>query len=343
MAADLTSFVRHLAWSDLADDCTSAWKMEYVQQLKAVVDECAMRDRQLADLLRCTGDDDIVLALLCPRVQWAITKTQDQHSIAFELSVELSNRLARQRRGGSALPEERICIEGISIDFESSFELPGIPFCPAPTPSDRRRVECDRIESALMELRSALAAPFKFVKGMTTRFAIRSTRDSRFSLSGSLTEYPGVILLVNPWHARADLASMIEVLVHESIHHAIALFEATRHGLIQGVNQRTLYTSPWTGNRLTCHQFVEACFVWWGLYQMWVKWPVASNVPAERAQAQCKRALNGFLVRPVTSLLHGIDTASVPTDTVDALLSMEQAAAAGVEAMHVPMSMSATS
>jgi hypothetical protein len=336
VAADLTGFVRHLTWSDPLDVCASAWKTEYVQRLEGVVKECAMRDQQLADALRRTGDEDVVAALLCPRVQWAISQTKDQQSIAVELLAELSNRLGQRTGCGSGPPDEQVSIEGFVIDFDSSFELPGMTIRPAPTPSDRRRVECDRIKSAVVELRSAAAAASTFVTDMTTRFAIRGAKDARFWVSGSLTEYPGMILLVNPWHARPDLASMIEVLVHESIHHAIALFEATRHDVIQNVDRRTLHQSPWSGKRLTAHQFVEACFVWWGIYQLWAKWPAVSNVPVERAHALCQRALGGFVAHPVTTLLQSIDRASIAADTVEALRAMEHAAAAEVEAMNVP-------
>jgi len=336
MMNDLNNFVQYLRWSDSTLRCPLVWKIDYIRYLKDKAAPLVEQDKEIADAFRSFRDEELAVILFCPRVLWALTQDTPHVTTRQEMLSEFfSHRARRLNQQSSAANDSdesnhiqtHLSIDGVTIDFESFFELPGEFQSLAPAPTRRQETEYQRINSALMELQRAFPAVFAFVKDLTFRIAVRFRPDRpHFNLFGSFTEYPGTMLIVNPWRSKADDAQMIEAIVHENIHHAIAMFETVRHDLTPGLPASSAHKSPWTGNLLTCHQFVEACFVWWGLYQMWLNWPLASSVPEDRARALCDRSLKGFIARPATELVRELGTTTLPNDTTEALFAIEEAA-----------------
>jgi hypothetical protein len=335
MTTDLNDFAQYLTWSSSTVRHPLLWKRDYVQFLKDRADPLVEQNKELADAVHQAADGQWNETLFCPRVLWALTQVVDQAGAIQEMLNELTvrraiidqQRLPLHSSVNSCDPKVDLEIAGIMIDFESEFELPGEFQSLVAAPPRRQEIEYQRINSALTELEVAFPAIFQFVTDLTYRIAVRFRPDNpKFSMFGSFTEYPGIMLMVNPWQAKVDIAQIIEAIVHENIHHAIAMFEAVRHDLTPGFPASSVHRSPWTGNLLTCHQFVEACFVWWGLYRMWLTWPPESCLLETRTRELRNRALKGFGARPASMLVDTLGASALPEDTTAALFGIERAA-----------------
>ena len=325
--SELTDLVQCLTWSDPALTCPSRWKRLYLQYLEAKL-RALVEDSPELGAVR--GHTTSLEGHISPRLTWALTRCRDTRLAASTLLAELSTLARSHQSAIGAFPEDGAAprADGILIDFESPIDLPGAGFeSLAATPEAQRKPQSEGIARALAALRPCDIA-FSFVSLLTSRIVIRLQPERpAFVLFGSFTEYPGLTLFVNPWHSHADTALFIDALVHESIHHAIAMYESLRHDLTGDRHNPVRYRSPWTGNQLTCHQYVEACFVWWGLYQLWLRWPSKSVIPEHRSRVLCDRAAKGFRERPVTSLLSCLPRpTALRADTTEALRVIEDSA-----------------
>lgn len=322
---ELTDLVQCLTWSDPALTCPSRWKQHYLQYLEDKL-RALVEDRPELGAIRGTISLE---GHISPRLIWALTRCRDTRLAASTLLAELSAAARSHQSATGDFPDGAAPrAERILIDFESPIDLPGPGFeSLAATPEAQRKPQSEGIARALAALRPCHIA-FSFVSLLTSRIVIRSQPERpTFVLIGSFTEYPGLTLFVNPWQSHADTALLIDALVHESIHHAIAMYEPLRHDLTGNRHNPVRYRSPWTGNQLTCHQYVEACFVWWGLYQLWLRWPSKSVIPEHRSRALYDRAAKGFWERPVTSLLSCLPRpAALRADTTEALRVIEDSA-----------------
>jgi hypothetical protein len=111
----------------------------------------------------------------------------------------------------------------------------------------------------------------------------------------------GLATLANLHAADWALDQVIEAIVHEAIHSFIYKLELMVP--LYTDQNAALYTqirSPWTGRMLELHSFVHACFVWYGLAQLW-KAP-ASNGSDYRTHAMV-RAQSGFLAGHLCQLV----------------------------------------
>jgi hypothetical protein len=323
MALGLDSFVRYLRWRETEPACPLEWKRDYLASLQHKAGPVLVTNPALAEALRKMSPDQLESVFFSPHVIWALKERPDLEEAGRWLTREVAAVV-----GGHPAQESINFVDGMRIDYESSFSLPGdLMATLGPTPHYFRRAERDRIAAACSVLRREAAAAFEFVKALTLRIAIRSRLDKPFwHLSGSLTEYPGLTLAVNPWSARFDSAQVIENLVHENIHHAISLYEPLRHDLTEGLPPGRTLRSFWTGNELPAHTFVEACFVWWGLYNLWSSWPADSEIPASRIAAHREKARKGFESRPGHSLITAVGVSQLPGNTVAALLRIDEEA-----------------
>ncbi len=193
---------------------------------------------------------------------------------------------------------------------------------------DRAAQAKQHLEAALDVLDQGRPVALKCVRLLTVRLAVRE-EEGRIgdSASSSFGHLIGLTLLTNPWAERVDAARLLDSLVHESIHAALFLYEAVQGSLILDKNWPDLLRSPWTGTPLNCYQYVQACFVWFGLANLWRNWPAgAGGVSSERITQMRRRASQGFLARPAASLLSHSGGRLTPAPVKDALCLMEQCA-----------------
>ncbi len=101
---------------------------------------------------------------------------------------------------------------------------------------------------------------------------VTQSNGKRMFFSGSDNEHIGRSVLSN-----TDLVSkevIIESLVHESIHSVLYMIDRLNQwqpdydNLHIGEVGRNV-ESVWSGNMITIHSFLQACFVWYGLFEFW--------------------------------------------------------------------------
>lgn len=119
--------------------------------------------------------------------------------------------------------------------------------------------------------------------------------------SNSPQGYVGRAVITNA-HAADDVA-LAEALVHESMHGLVGMSEAiglvlggdkawiTDHALYDG-ESRTI--SPWTGTALDLPTYLHACFVWFGLLQLWSRTYSIELFDRDRVRNRISRAVSGF-------------------------------------------------
>lgn len=349
MLPDLATYVRNLSWTpDLVEGCRS-WLLAYrrllEQRLRAYCERKANLGWMVGAFLQLPESlrRDY---LTSPRVASELV-TQDVLEPDFSaLGPELIRALARagHRLGSDAEVDEMLRpfgtdhgnIRGIPLDFDSAFPIPSRPedagrlrpLAPARVPEVKRCVE-----AALGALGQGNPVALECVRLLTLRLVVRDEeppRPYRFS-SGSFGRYVGLSLLTNLWAEQVDAARLLDALVHESIHAALFIYEAIREHLVldRNVAEGLLSRSPWSGRMLGGNQFVQACFVWYGLAHLWRTWSEGcAGVPAARTRELYRRASQGFHARPVESLAGQPGWALVAPAVQDALRLLEQEALA---------------
>ena len=93
-----------------------------------------------------------------------------------------------------------------------------------------------------------------------------------------------------------SVASIMDALVHESIHCLLLMFDRTHPLLKDDLQADTLppIISPWTGTPLPVPTYVHAVMVWFGLVHLWSRALVTSQFPAELSETMVHRASRGF-------------------------------------------------
>lgn len=344
MRPDLTTFVQNLSWTPALVECCRAWLAASRKRLEQRFREYCGRNGKLDWLLTAFLGLRVGRRkefLLSPPVSDQLLGLEAGRVPAFAvLARELVRVLARSTDHSAADPglAEMLLplgrdygdVRGIPVDFDSAFPFPsrGANAGELRTlPPERAHLVKQRLETALDALRQGNPVAFTFVRLLTRRLAVREEPSRpEAPASASFGELIGLALLTNPWAKRGDVAWLIDALVHESIHAALFFCEASQESLLFDRDPVPCIHSPWTGNLLPYHQYVHACFVWFGLAQLWKNWPAgAGGIPPEQIREMSRKASQGFLARPVASLLIQEVGSRVSPPVQDALRLMEQA------------------
>ena len=124
--------------------------------------------------------------------------------------------------------------------------------------------------------------------------------DGKFS-SGSTGEYVGRSIFCNAHLPAVDAGTMAEALVHESIHSLLYMHE-TCEPWVTSDDLRTneaVVVSPWTRVRLPLRNYLQACFVWFGLAEFWSMARESGLFPANQCAARYEAATRGFHGAPL--------------------------------------------
>ena len=162
-----------------------------------------------------------------------------------------------------------------------------------------------------------------FVERMTSRIVLRSdvVHPNSFA-SGSFRDHAGLTLIANPQALGGYTMRLIDALVHESVHAAIYMFESLNYPLCQPAEFKV--QSGWSGRNLTLDQYVQACFVWWGLLNLWYSW-LPHNKESSASELY-ERAARGFHTYPVSALRKQAHGRHLSDDTWSALCNLEDRA-----------------
>jgi HEXXH motif-containing protein len=346
MPPDLTTLVQNLSWTPLLPECCCAWLATVNQRCEQRFRDYCQRNEKLDWLLTTflgLGVDQRKEFLLSPPVSYQLLAMEAGRMPDFPvLAGEFVRVLARSDKPGAypavaemllPLSRDYADVQGIPVDFDSTFRFPsrdakaGALHALSP---ERAHLVKQRLEEALDALRQGNLVAYEFVRLMTRRLAVRDeVRYPEGSTSSSFGELIGLVFLTNLRPERADAAWLIDALVHESIHAALFLCEVSQDAWALDKDPAPCLRSPWTGNLLPCHQYVHACFVWFGLAQLWKSWAAgAGGIAAEQSRAMDRRASQGFLACPVESLLSQDAGRRLAPPLKDALVSLERLALA---------------
>jgi hypothetical protein len=345
MHPDLATLVQNIfSWTPTVLDCCSAWWAALDQRLEQRFRDYCERNEKLDWLLTVflgLGIDQRKEFLLSPSVSHQLLAMEAGRMPDFPvLAGELVRLLARSDEAGAypavaqmllPLCREYADVRGIPVDFDSGFSFPSRDANAGelrPLSPERAHLVRQRLKAALDALGQGNLVASEFVRLMIRRMAVRDeARHPEGPASCSFGELIGLVLLTNLPGERADVVWLIDALVHESIHAALFLCEAMRDSWSLDKNPAACLRSPWSGNVLACNQYVHACFVWFGLAQLWKSWPAgAGGIAAQQSRAMYRVASQGFLAWPVESLLSQDAGRRLSPPLKDALASLERLA-----------------
>ncbi|MER5502794.1 MULTISPECIES: HEXXH motif-containing putative peptide modification protein [unclassified Streptomyces] len=234
-------------------------------------------------------------------------------------------------------------IKGVAaLDLDSPYALgidvQGIRFT---QPAGRTPLAGREREEALAKLSAAIEG-IALVSSETSAFVARFTKalvllrddQERVFSSGSCAQYVGRSVLGNPQFSAVDHALVAEGVVHESIHGFLYMHEMQESWVLDDslYSMQPMVPSPWTGRRLPVRPFLQACFVWYGLFNFWSAAAETGVFGTARALERRQAALCGFLKEPLTQLIKTY-AEQVNGDLLDALGDLQEQVAANHEAV----------
>jgi hypothetical protein len=280
-------------------------------------------------LISVLGQDELRAFTNSPNVAWRLLEIDNERTIkgicaeALSFLEEDSFLLV----DSELVPVGCSRIQGLIVDFASSYD------CPSRGPKGERleRLNNSEANEALNVVSQSLDLlkewrqdVLRFVHIVTNVVVLRADKDrSKGFTSSSFRHHAGLTLLANPHIALCDPLKILDSLVHEAIHALIYLYEPLNSDLCSIRPRDFRIASPWSGRALNVDQYVQACFVWWGLLNLWRGW---RGPFSDRANQLLERAELGFKDHPVTSLLKHAGSSWLTRDATLALLEIERLA-----------------
>ena len=134
----------------------------------------------------------------------------------------------------------------------------------------------------------------------------------------------GEILLENPHMEWINEVTIVNSLVHETIHSLTYAIEIEEPIILD----KSIYfnfevRSPWTGNILPLHNYLHACLVWFGLWNFWNDAKDTESFHEDEIDKQISKSYSGF---KECSLLDPISEVSsyISSDYKDLIRQIEQ-------------------
>ncbi|RAJ27215.1 hypothetical protein [Pedobacter cryoconitis] len=169
---------------------------------------------------------------------------------------------------------------------------------------------CDKLEYAvnpIHDLSNIINQLRNFISVVViNRITINGNPTSFYSGSDAL--YPCRVIISNI--AKAKPEAIIESLIHESIHSALYMTDLCNPWLPDS-NKRKEFNynvqSPWTGNKISLANIIEAVFVWYGVYKFW---RMAEKENLYDPEIRKKRLIflkNGFSSLNIKDIFHKYD------------------------------------
>lgn len=161
----------------------------------------------------------------------------------------------------------------------------------------------ERLETALSLIRQVSKSAESMVQLFTTTIQVRQNLNRSNVVNSSTHTSIGLIRCDNFHKLHNDLPEVVDMLVHESIHQYLHLFEEQHFSFVENLPpslaDERLFASPWSGNPLDIRSYTHAILVWFGLWHFWGDF-VASGVShpeisTEQAREKQAEALFGFV------------------------------------------------
>jgi hypothetical protein len=161
--------------------------------------------------------------------------------------------------------------------------------------------EIDRILAILVNTQQRLKATHPVLLEFSSQFNIvlilqKDPVDPTHFTSGSTGQYVGRSFFTNPHLPEVDTLHFAEGLVHEGIHGLLYMQERLKPWVHwpELLEPQPRIKSPWTGTILPVRQYMQACFVWYGLLEFWCLALQAQTFPTDRIRDRILKAFGGF-------------------------------------------------
>lgn len=133
----------------------------------------------------------------------------------------------------------------------------------------------ERIETAKSLVVLASSSATSLIDSYTTNIQFRQNTERTNVVNSSTETSIGLIRSDNFHKIHNDLPEIVDMLVHESIHQYLHLFEEQIFDFVHiealpksWVEERE-FPSPWSGNLLDLRSYTHAVLVWYGLIHFW--------------------------------------------------------------------------
>lgn len=240
-------------------------------------------------------------------------------------------------------------LRNITVDYSSPFangsipEIPGVSvgFDPAELQNTLARLQS--AAAGIQRVPVAAGHLQRFVRTLVIRKD--PTAPARFaSASSQLTI--GLVVLRNPQLAIATPTEIADGLIHEMIHLLSDIIEL-REPFIRDTNAAATIRvdSPWTGRSLDLNTYLQACYVWYGLWEFWLAAFGTDGFDEREVAVSFQRASMGFrrgIIEPLVPLAHALapglldELAQVQSRTRDALGQLDAGEHAKPGEMNLP-------
>ncbi len=154
----------------------------------------------------------------------------------------------------------------------------------------------ERVIEGMVLLRRCSSVWAEVVDRLVHTVVLRCDPSVAEATSSTTRNALGRIVLRNP-HLAEDAGVIADALLHETIHILLDHAELAAPLLPEPEGEAAI-ESPWSGRRLDPNTFIQACFVWYGLFTLWLAALRQSLVPVERAMGAIVRRAAGFCAAP---------------------------------------------
>jgi len=163
----------------------------------------------------------------------------------------------------------------------------------------------ERIETAKSLIAQVSSSSLSMIEMFTTAIQFRQNKNRPNVVNSSTHTSIGLIRCDNFHQLHVDMPEVVDMLVHESIHQYLHLFEEQQFAFVDAaaIPQELLdsreFPSPWSGNLLDLRSYTHAILVWYGLIHFWRQFIDSAyehpEVSATQAREKLNEALFGFV------------------------------------------------
>lgn len=160
----------------------------------------------------------------------------------------------------------------------------------------------EKIEAGKRIIATVSMSSLSLVEQFTTVIQFRQNKNRPNVVNSSTHTSIGLIRCDNFQHLHDDMPEIVDMLVHESIHQYLHLFEEQLFAFVElkkmyeELLDSRQFPSPWSGNMLDIRSYTHAILVWYGLAHFWKQFIDSGYSHPEVSQQQAKDKLSEALV-----------------------------------------------
>lgn len=208
-------------------------------------------------------------------------------------------------------PDRTYCAPRLSIGLpvdayspNARGELPDVPGTDVDFQPDEVGDAVEKLSATVEAMRVAGPETLKTVSRFSRALVIRKDLGPERKFFPSSTRMCiGRPVFRNPHLPDVRPSDLAEALIHESIHAIIDTIELRKSLLLAKDFQTPQMQSPWTGRILDTNTYIQACFIWYGLWSFWLKAITTNAFPHRDVLFQLRQSSKGFAAQDVVAPL----------------------------------------